>query len=233
MTNFDTMSTVSAPTSVYRDPVLQISREQLVREPRSKRAVDVIAAMSGLLLSAPAWVAISLAIKLDDGGPIFFHHERMGKDGRLFHAIKFRTMVPAPAGTRIPPRGHPDESLITRVGRILRPTALDELPQLLNILRGNMSLVGPRALSPIELDWSGEPVDLSSVPGFRERHRVRPGLTGPAQVRAPRDISYRHKFRYDVFYVRHRSLLYDLKLIFHSLMISLGGRWPHIGAKKR
>jgi lipopolysaccharide/colanic/teichoic acid biosynthesis glycosyltransferase len=192
----------------------------------------LIAATAGLVISAPAWLAIAIAIKLDDGGPIFFRQERMGKDGRLFDAIKFRTMVPAPDGTRIPPRGHPDESLITSVGRFLRPTALDELPQLLNILRGTMSLVGPRPLSPIELDWSGEPIDLTSLPGFRERHRVRPGLTGPAQVRASRDISYRRKFRYDVFYVRHRSLAYDIGLILESLMISIGGRWPHVGARK-
>jgi lipopolysaccharide/colanic/teichoic acid biosynthesis glycosyltransferase len=226
-------SPATTRTSVYRDRVLRIPSGRLALEPRSKRVLDLLAATTGLVLSGPAWLIIAAAIKLDDGGPIFFRQERMGKDGRLFDAIKFRTMVPALDGTRIPPRGHPDESLITRVGRYLRPTALDELPQLLNILWGNMSLVGPRPLSPIELDWSGEPVDLRNLPGFRERHRVRPGLTGPAQVRASRDISYRRKFRYDVFYVRHRSLLYDLRLIVQSFLISVGGRWPHVGGKKR
>ena len=113
--------------------------------------------------------------------------------------------------------------------RILRATALDELPQLLSILWGHMSFVGPRALRPgeIEVDGDGECVPLEAIPGYSERHAVRPGLTGLAQVYAPRDIPRLQKFRYDLLYIRRRNLWLDLRLIGLSLWISVRGRWGH------
>lgn len=122
---------------------------------------------------------------------------------------------------------------VTRVGRILRATAMDELPQLWNIFRGDMSFVGPRALLPgeIEVNGSGEMITLEEIQGFEERHRVRPGLTGLAQVFASRDVPRPQKFRYDLFYIKKQSFLLDLKLIALSIWISLRGKWEYRGHK--
>lgn len=193
----------------------------------AKRALDVVLASLGLLLSAPLWALIVVAIKLEDGGDVFYRHQRVGKDCKPFTAIKFRTMV---EGDHYAVRGRPKTELITRVGRWIRPTALDELPQLVNVVRGDMSLVGPRPLPRWELSENeGEPVLLSSIHGYEFRHRVRPGLTGFAQTRVPRDVSYRRKFRYDRLYVKKRSLLLDVGLIAKSVWISVRGRWPEVG----
>ena len=126
-----------------------------------------------------------------------------------------------------------DDPRVTRVGRLLRATAMDELPQLVNILRGDMSFVGPRALRPGEIETSsnGRLERLEDVPGFERRIRVRPGLTGLAQVYAPRDVRRRQKFRYDRLYVERRSWCLDLRLILLSFWISLLGRWEVRGRK--
>lgn len=194
----------------------------------AKRGLDALLAAIGLLLSAPIWGVLAAAIKLEDGGPVFFTHTRVGKDGNVFRAIKFRSMVD---GDHQAVKGHPDDELITSVGHFMRKCALDELPQLLNILKGDMSLVGPRALPPEESaqENGGRPMDLAEIPGYVFRHRVRPGLTGIAQVRAPRHIPYRHKFRYDCFYVRKRNFLLDLRLIARSLWVSVTGKWREVG----
>jgi lipopolysaccharide/colanic/teichoic acid biosynthesis glycosyltransferase len=119
------------------------------------------------------------------------------------------------------------DSRVTQVGRLLRATALDELPQLWNILKGDMSFVGPRALLPeeIEVNGNGEVTPLEKIPGYEERHTVRPGLTGLAQVYAPRDIPRRQKFRYDLLYVKRQSVWLDIRLILLSVWISVRGKW--------
>jgi lipopolysaccharide/colanic/teichoic acid biosynthesis glycosyltransferase len=124
------------------------------------------------------------------------------------------------------------DSRITRVGRVMRATAMDELPQLWNIFRGDMSFVGPRALRPGEIEVDGgSPVPLEAVPGYADRILVRPGLTGVAQVYAPRDISRRSKFRYDRLYIRRRSFGLDVRLILLSFWISFRGTWESRGRK--
>jgi lipopolysaccharide/colanic/teichoic acid biosynthesis glycosyltransferase len=122
---------------------------------------------------------------------------------------------------------------VTRVGRWLRATAMDELPQLWSIFRGDMSFVGPRALRPGEIEVAGDGrlVALEEVPGFAERCRVRPGLTGLAQIFAPRDIPRRQKFRYDRLYIRRRSFWLDLRLILLSFWITFRGSWEARGRK--
>ncbi len=196
--------------------------------PPLKRLLDVVLSLIGLALTAPAWVLIPIAIKLEDGGPVLYRDTRLGEGGEPFQLLKFRTMVPANDLPNV--KGHPPGELVTRVGSVLRPTALDELPQLINVLRGEMSLVGPRAAPPEERaeDFEGRARSLDEVRGFRERLSIRPGLTGLAQTRAPRDVTYRTKFRYDRFYVENRSLWLDLKLILYSVVISLLGKWPEI-----
>ncbi len=196
---------------------------------RVKRSLDSTLAALGLFLSSPVWLLIAFVIKLEDRGPIFYRQDRVGKRGKIFQVLKFRSMV-TDAEEAVGPiqAGHHD-SRVTRVGQILRATALDELPQLWNIFWGDMSFVGPRALRPgeIEVNGNGECVPLEAIPGYAGRHAVRPGLTGLAQVYAPRDIPRHLKFRYDLLYIRRRTLWVDLRLIAVSLWISVRGRWEH------
>jgi lipopolysaccharide/colanic/teichoic acid biosynthesis glycosyltransferase len=185
------------------------------------------------VLSAPLWLVIAAAIRLEDGGPVFFAQERVGQEGRLFDALKFRSMIPD-AETRVGPlQAAVDDPRITRVGRLLRATAMDELPQLWNIFRGDMSFVGPRALRPgeIEVNGRGEIERLEDVRGFSARCSVRPGLTGVAQIYAPRDVLRRHKFRYDALYIRRRSFWLDVRLVLLSFWISFRGAWEVRGKK--
>ena len=131
----------------------------------------------------------------------------MGKGGRVFQVLKFRSMVPDAEASSGPCQASERDPRTTRVGRWLRATAMDELPQLLSIVRGDMSFVGPRALRPgeIEVEGGGAAEALEDVPGFERRCSVPPGLTGVAQVFAPRDIPRRQKFRYDLLYIRKQS----------------------------
>jgi lipopolysaccharide/colanic/teichoic acid biosynthesis glycosyltransferase len=198
----------------------------------AKRAFDVALAAMGLAVSWPLWLVIAAVVKLDDGGPVFYTQPRVGRDGVTFRGYKFRSMR-ADAEARFGPRQAVEaDARVTRVGRWLRATAMDELPQLWNILRGDMSFVGPRALMPEEIEAGGAArVPLASVPGYTARHRVRPGLTGLAQVFADRDVPRRQKFRYDLLYIRRQSLALDLRLIALSLWITARGRWERRGAK--
>jgi lipopolysaccharide/colanic/teichoic acid biosynthesis glycosyltransferase/predicted protein tyrosine phosphatase len=207
--------------------------EAAVRPRPVKRAFDMSLAGLGLLLSAPVWLLIALAIKLEDRGPVFYRQERVGLSGRRFESLKFRSMVPdAERRFGLLQAGQADPR-VTRVGRCLRATAMDELPQLWNILRGDMSFVGPRALLPAEIEVNGrkELVPMEAITGYRERHRVRPGLTGLAQIYADRDVPRRQKFRYDLLYLRRQTLRLDLGLILLSFWISFRGRWEHRGEK--
>jgi len=198
--------------------------------PRSqalKRAFDLLLSGAGLLLSAPVWAASALAVKLQDGGPVFFPQERWGQHQKRFRVLKFRTMIPNASSAGSSVQATADDPRITRVGRLLRATALDELPQLLNIWKGEMSFVGPRALPINERQDREEAGDVpdEKIPGFRERLLVPPGLTGIAQIFAPRDIPRRHKFRYDLLYLRRQSFSLDLRLILLSFWITFRGTW--------
>jgi lipopolysaccharide/colanic/teichoic acid biosynthesis glycosyltransferase len=227
----------------------------------AKRPFDVLLAGLGLLGSAPLWALIALSIKLDDGGPVFYTQVRVGKGGRRFRSYKFRSMIPDADHWFGPLQAGQDDHRVTRVGCLLRATALDELPQLWNILQGDMSFVGPRALMPAEIevgekasklraaafvmpgsgvevrgsraivDEVDQTVPLEKIPGYEERHRVTPGLTGLAQIYADRDIARRDKFRYDLLYIKKRSFWLDLKLIALSFWITLRGKWECRGWK--
>jgi lipopolysaccharide/colanic/teichoic acid biosynthesis glycosyltransferase len=198
-----------------------------------KRSFDVLVSGVGLMLSVPLWAFIAAAIKLDDGGAVFYPQVRVGQRGRRFRSWKFRSMTEGSDAGVGPLQARDRDPRITRVGRLLRATAMDELPQLWNIFRGDMSFVGPRALLPeeIEVSGTGERVPIEAIPGYEARHRVRPGLTGIAQIYAPRDIPRRHKFRLDRLYVRRQSFWLDLKLVVVSFWISFRGTWERRGAK--
>jgi len=188
-----------------------------------KRGFDVVFSGLGLVLSAPLWVVFAVAIKAEDGGPVFYRQTRMGQDGRPFHVLKFRTLR-VKADEVVRPWMVPEGTWVTRVGALLRRTAMDELPQILNILRGDMSVVGPRAMPVDEFETS-----RTKLPGLARRLDVRPGLTGIAQVygKATRDV--RAKLRYDLLYVRRHTFLLDLRLVALSFWISLRGNWEQSG----
>jgi lipopolysaccharide/colanic/teichoic acid biosynthesis glycosyltransferase len=192
-----------------------------------KRPFDIALSSLGLALSAPLWPVIAAAVKLQDGGPVFYAQERVGRHGRLFKALKFRSMIRDAEAGRGPVQAVENDPRVTPVGRILRATAMDELPQLLNIFKGDMSFVGPRALRPSEFEVNGGPGSgsIAEVPGAEERHEVRPGLTGLTQVHLPGDTPRRKKFRYDLLYIRKRSFCLDLKLIVLSFWITFRGKW--------
>jgi lipopolysaccharide/colanic/teichoic acid biosynthesis glycosyltransferase len=198
-----------------------------------KRAFDASLAGVGLVLSSPIWALFAAAIKLEDGGPVFYRQQRVGLNGHAFDALKFRSMRPDAEVHLGAVQASENDPRVTRIGRVMRATAMDELPQLWNILRGDMSFVGPRALRPGEIEpgTDGRLVKLEEVPGFEHRIRVRPGLTGLAQVYAPRDVPRRQKFRYDRLYVQKRSAWLDLRLILVSFWISFRGTWEVRGRK--
>ena len=195
----------------------------------AKRALDVTLATAGLVVSAPLWPLIAAAIKIDSRGPVFYAQRRVGEGGRPFTVVKFRSMIPDAERDVGPLQRRAVDPRVTRVGRLLRTTAMDELPQLVSIVRGEVSFVGPRALRPeeIDADSAAAPVPLTAIPGFRQRCTVPPGLTGIAQIYAPRDVSRRQKFRFDLIYIRRRSFGLDLRLILLSFWITVRGTWEH------
>lgn len=203
----------------------------LLREPLLKRPFDVVLALAMLLASAPVWLLIALAVKLEDGGPVFYHQERWGWGGRRFRVHKFRTMQPDADPDGWVRQAREKDHRVTRVGRLLRATGLDELPQLLNILRGEMSFVGPRALAVAERDSNGAPMRYEELPGFARRLQVRPGLTGLATVYLPKDAPTELKFQTDVAYVDRLSFWLDLRLVALSFWISFRGKWETRGNK--
>ncbi len=229
---FDRRAQVRAHHALLEGVVLRAARRD-ARSPRLKRLFDVCLAAAGLVASAPLWLVVAAAVKLEDGGPVFYARERVGRGGRQFLSLKFRSMAPDSDARFGPLQAAPGDARVTRVGSVLRATALDELPQLWNILTGDMSFVGPRALLPaeIELGGTGEPAPLETIPGYELRHRVRPGLTGVAQVYAPRSIPRRQKFRFDLLYIRRQSVWLDLKLIALSLWITARGQWEDPGRR--
>jgi lipopolysaccharide/colanic/teichoic acid biosynthesis glycosyltransferase len=164
-----------------------------------KRLLDVVLSALGLIMLSPVLLALAIAIRLGLGAPILFRQVRPGLRGRPFTLYKFRSLTADPDGTRS------DAERLTRLGSLLRRTSLDELPELWNVLRGDMSLVGPR---PLLMEY----LPLYTAEQAR-RHDVRPGITGWAQINGRNAISWEEKFRLDLWYVDHRSLLLDLRIL--------------------
>jgi Undecaprenyl-phosphate glucose phosphotransferase len=178
-----------------------------------KRAFDLVGGALALAVTAPVMLAIAAAVRLTSPGPVFYRQERMGLDGRRFQMLKFRTMgVDAEAGTG-PTWAVPDDPRRTRLGAFLRRTSLDELPQLLNVLRGEMSLVGPRPERP-----SFVAEFRRRVPGYMLRHKVKAGITGWAQINGWRgNTSIEKRIEYDLYYIERWSLGFDLAILARTL----------------
>ena len=197
------------------------------REPWLKRPLDVALSFLMLLLSAPVSILVAVLIKLEDGGPIFYRQRRWGRYGEPFSVLKFRTMI-AEADRKFGlKQAVENDQRITKVGRLLRAMGLDELPQVINILRGEMSFVGPRALAVGEIiyDEAGNRLEYEQVRGFIERLAVRPGLTSVATIFIAKDSVAQRKFRYDLLYIQKQSLRLDVHLIALSFWISFRGKW--------
>jgi len=178
-----------------------------------KRLLDIGAASAGLALGAPVMALVALAIWRDMGRPVLFRQARPGRGGRIFHVYKFRSMRDAlgPDGQPLP-----DAERITDLGAFLRRSSLDELPNLLNVLLGHMSLVGPRPLLPEYLDLY--------TPRQARRHEVRPGLTSWAVVNGDHSTSWEERFELDVYYVEHQSLALDLEILLKTALLAIRGR---------
>jgi lipopolysaccharide/colanic/teichoic acid biosynthesis glycosyltransferase len=185
-----------------------------------KRLFDIFLSSIGLLLSSPLWSLFSLAIWLEDRGSIFYTQERVGKNGRVFKALKFRSMISDAEKHTGAVWASENDPRITKVGRILRATAMDELPQLWNIFKGDMSFVGPRAERPELVEQFAR-----KIKNYHDRFLVTPGLTGLAQVYGSYDTPPHQKLRYDLLYIKNQSFLLDLKLIFLSFWITFRGKW--------
>lgn len=178
------------------------------------------------MISVPVWVLSSVAIVMESGGPIFIRQERVGKDGEVFYILKFRSMDKI--AHQESPTNHRENrhERITKTGKILRATAMDELPQLLSIFKGHMSFVGPRPIHPEELEINGSKYKaLEEIPDFEKRCMVKPGLTGFAQVYRGKHDYLERKLKYDLLYIKNQSFLLDVKLVLISFYVTLFGRW--------
>lgn len=171
-----------------------------------KRAIDILASLAVLILLIPILLILYLLVRINLGKPVFFKHKRPGKNEKIFTLYKFRSMTDERDSN-----GNlmPDETRLTRFGRLLRSSSLDELPELVNILKGDMSIVGPRPLVPYYLPLYNDKE--------RHRHDVRPGLTGLAQVNGRNNITWEKRFEYDLNYIENITFITDMKIIFQTV----------------
>jgi len=182
-----------------------------------KRVADTVFALAGLIGLSPLFLVFSILIKLSSPGPVFYRQRRMSLDGRVFTMLKFRTMREDAEAETGPVWASKDDPRRTRVGALLRRASLDELPQLINILRGEMSFVGPRPERPVFVDQFRD-----KVPRYMLRHKVKCGLTGWAQVNGWRgNTSIEKRIEYDIFYIENWSLAFDLKIIWRTIWAGL------------
>lgn len=180
------------------------------------RALDIALALIALIVSAPILALAALAIRLEGGGPVIYRQRRIGLHGQPFEMLKLRTMRPGSDPVGVGTVVTRDDPRVTRVGRILRRTSLDELPNLINVLRGEMAIVGPRPTIEAQVRLY--------TPRQHRRHEVRPGITGWAQVQGRAGIDWDERIEYDLYYVENRSLLFDLKILAKTVGLILTGK---------
>jgi len=186
-----------------------------------KRVVDLALAAAGIALASPLILLTALGVRLESAGPVLYRQERVGENGRIFTLFKFRSMrADAEKGTPVWAKENDDR--VTRVGRFIRLTRLDELPQLWNVLRGDMSFVGPRPERPFFVEQLA-----AVIPFYMERHAVKPGVTGWAQVKYRYGSSVQdamEKLRYDLYYIKHLSIIFDLTIVMDTVKVIILGK---------
>jgi len=188
----------------------------------AKKSMDIFVATVGLILLSPLFLIVAALIKIDSRGPVFFSQERVGKGGKLFRMYKFRTMVADAEKKTGPVWASENDPRLTFIGRFLRKSKIDELPQLVNLIKGDMTMVGPRPERPFFVQQFA-----GIIPGYTRRLDVTPGLTGPAQLRNGYDryaIDVIKKLRFDVTYMKRMSLSTDLGLLAETFVAVLKGR---------
>lgn len=207
---FEVVTTAVSADMVDGIPLVGVHRSQVTGLGLViKRAFDLVVSVLFVLLLSPLWLLLALAIRLASPGPVLYRQERVGKDGTIFTLLKFRSMVVDAEAETGPVFTSKDDARRTAVGRFMRRFSLDELPQLVNIIRGDMSLVGPRPERPYFVERFG-----AEVPRYLERHQVRPGITGWAQVNDLRgETSIADRTIYDLYYVENWSLSFDIKIL--------------------
>lgn len=213
----------SPPSTHIQEDVLRVHRKVIGLPPPTawpKRLFDLMLAFFGLVLSAPLWLVCIFLIWFESPGPLLFVKNSVGKGGGNFHQFKLRTMMRGAEENTGPVLSAEMDQRVLRVGKVLRKTALDELPQLINILLGDMSFVGPRPQRTVLVHGY-----LQTMPEYAERHGVLPGLAGLAQVAGDYYLSPRQKLRFDRVYIRHAGLGFDLKLIGLAFLITFWYRW--------
>ena len=223
---FDVVAGHVHNTQIMGQPFMEILPERLsFWQKLVKGCIDYFISIFVLLAGLPLWLFIALAVKLDSKGPVFYRQERVGMGGKLFRVFKFRSMIQDAERKSGPVWAGRDDDRITRVGRILRRTRLDEIPQLLNVLKGDMSIVGPRPERPVFVQ------ELKEVyPFYMKRLTIKPGLTGWAQVKLEYDTdieSVANKLRYDFFYIENQSIFLDLEILARTLKVVLTGAGAH------
>jgi len=179
--------------------------------------LDLIVALIGLIITLPVILLVGILIKIEDNGPVFYKQERMGKDGKHFWIYKLRSMK-IDAEKYGMQWAEKDDTRITKIGKFIRKTRIDELPQLINIINGDMKLIGPRPERP-ELTMQFNEV----TPGFINRLVVKPGMTGWAQVNGGYDISHEEKLELDIYYINNRSMWMDIQILCQTIRVVLTG----------
>ncbi len=219
---FDAISGLARTQQLHGIPLIDIMPDYMpLWERAAKRIFDIFVALLALTLISPILLIIAIAIKLDSKGPVLFTQERVGKNGKLFKVIKFRTMIQDAEANTGPVWATEADPRITKVGRVLRHLRLDEIPQAINILKNEMSLVGPRPERKFFVDKISE-----LYPLYPRRHQVKPGITGWAQVKQGYDTTLeasRLKLKYDLFYLENISLRLDFKIIMYTVYVMFTG----------
>jgi exopolysaccharide biosynthesis polyprenyl glycosylphosphotransferase len=203
-------------TSLYRS-TSAVHPKETIYNMHLKRMFDVFFALIGLILALPIILITMIAIKLESPGPALFYQERVGEKGRVFKVIKLRSMT-VDAEKNGAQWAQKNDPRVTKVGAFIRKTRIDELPQLINVLKGEMSIIGPRPERPIFTEKFER-----EIPGFSQRLAVKPGLTGWAQINGGYDISPREKLMYDLYYIRNMSFLLDLKIAIKTIKVIFTG----------
>jgi len=208
---------------VYGVPVMPLFPDTMpVWQRRTKRLIDIVLSVTGIIIGLPVWLLIGLAVWLEDRGPMFYSQVRVGLEGRHIRVHKFRSMVQDAEKKSGPTWASKNDDRITRVGRTLRKLRLDEVPQLWNVLVSEMSLVGPRPERPYFVEKLAE-----EIPLYRFRLHEKPGVTGWAQTKQAYDTSIddvREKLQYDLYYIENMSLKFDIVILFRTIWVMIAGK---------
>ena len=220
---YEILSGQARTSQLYGVPLIDVMPQLMPEwEKKLKRLIDIIVSLVILIITLPVTIITALAIKIDSDGNIFFKQERCGINGKIFKIYKFRSMKKDAEKTTGPVWSQKDDPRITRIGKFIRRVRIDEIPQMINVLNGEMSIIGPRPERPYFVEKLSQ-----QIPYYKRRLKVRPGITGWAQVKHKYDETIEDvkiKLRYDLFYIENMSLRMDFKILFRTIFVVLLGK---------